>query len=98
MSRSSDGVAELVSRAVETDRLLERGLAILDQLYQEERRHNQINEEQLKNVLNGISLLGKILTAGLSSIGNGMSGSTMSSINSGANITGGVFDKLARGN
>ena len=98
MSRSSDGVAELVSRAIETDRLLERGLAILDQLYQEERRHNQINEEQLKNVLNGISLLGKILTAGLSSIGNGMSGSTMSSINSGANITGGVFDKLARGN
>ena len=57
-----------------------------------------INEEQMKNVLNGISLLGKILTAGLSSIGNGMSGSTMSSINSGANITGGVFDKLARGN
>ena len=90
------GIAQLVSRAIETDRKIERGLAILEQISAEQQRHNKINEEQIKDVLTGISLIGKILTAGLSNLAG--SGAGIGAIGNGSNLTNGVFDRLARGN
>ena len=84
---------QMVSKLDNFDRILQEGLAIMEEILEEEKRYHKVAEKQLGNIVTGLAAIGKIMNAGF----RNMSGVAGGSSNPTTSLTNSMFDKLARG-